>query len=166
MFLLYKFDCIKFGCNMMTNTTTAAMFKHTKLNYKLFILILSVAFVAFPLSNNAYATKIDCADDVDLEKYPFCNYVDEWNEAQEWNEKVYDEMVIKAKDIQCAGHDEAHEGEHSLDCSNSLESILQEITDKVNQDNPGLKEKCEALMKWVYEQVKKDKERVGNGYWN
>ena len=36
----------------------------------------------------------------------------------------------------------------------------KEVREKVEQENPGLKEKCEELREWVLEQVRIDKENL------
>jgi len=103
------------------------------------LLTLAMAFIMFPLGD-AYSAKIHCADDVDLQKYPSCKYVSEWNESEKFNEYVVDELANRA--------DEINENPHLFN------QIYQETIDKINRDNPGLEEKCQKIKDWIREQIK------------
>ncbi len=105
-------------------------------------LVILALVVAFSLNDNAYAMKFSCADDIDLQEYPICKYVKEWNASEEYEDKVLEELATHV------GH---------LDASNVAEHYI-EVREKVEQENPGLKEKCEELREWVLEQVRIDKE--------
>jgi|APSaa5957512535_1039671.scaffolds.fasta_scaffold20407_1 hypothetical protein len=101
--------------------------------------LVALAFVAFPL-NDAYSMKASCAEDIDIQEYPICKYISEWNESEEFGDKVYAELVNRADEIN------ANPGTSS--------QIHQEIRDKINQENPGLEEKCQKLKDWIYEQIR------------
>ncbi len=101
-------------------------------------LVILALVVAFSLNDNAYAMKFSCADDIDLQEYPFCKYVKEWNASEEYEDKVLEELATHV------GH---------LNAENIAEHYI-EVREKVEQENPGLKEKCEELREWVLEQVR------------
>ena len=86
--------------------------------------------------------KISCSDDVDFDEFPLCNYVSEWNESEAFDEKVLEELTIRA--------DEINENPEIFS------QIYQETLNKVNQDNPGLEEKSQKLRDWIFEQIKTD----------
>jgi len=89
-------------------------------------------------SHSSFSPGFSCADDIDLQEYPFCKYVKEWNASEEYEDKVLEELATHV------GH---------LDASNVAEHYI-EVREKVEQENPGLKEKCEELREWVLEQVR------------
>ncbi len=103
------------------------------------LLTLVLVLVMFPLGD-AYSAKIHCADDVDLEKYPSCKYVTEWNESEKFNEYVVDELANRA--------DEINENPHLFS------QIYQETIDKINRENPGLEEEGQKIKDWIREQIK------------
>ncbi len=112
------------------------------------VIILSfmiLALVVFLSTNDddAYAMKISCADDINLQEFLICKYVKEWNESEEYEEKVLEEIAT-------------HVGELN---SKNISQYYKIVREKVEQENPGLKEKCEELRKWVLEQVRIDKEK-------
>ena len=106
--------------------------------------VILALVVTFSLNDNAYAMKFECAADIDLQEYPFCKYVKEWNASEEYEDKVLEELATHV------GH---------LDAGNVAEHYI-EVREKVEQENPGLKEKCEELREWVLEQVRIDKENL------
>jgi len=108
------------------------------MNYKLLLLILAMGFVLFPFSNS-YAAKISCAADIDLDKYPICNYVTEWNESEEFNEKLLAELAIHVEQIN--------------DNPDEFSQIYQAVVDKINRDYPGLQEKCQKIKDQIYEWI-------------
>ncbi len=105
-------------------------------------LVILALVVAFSLNDNAHAMKFSCADDIDLQEYPFCKYVKEWNASEEYEDKVLEELATHVGD---------------LNAENIAEHYI-EAREKVEQENPGLKEECEKLREWVLEQVRIDKE--------
>ncbi len=111
-----------------------------QLNYKLFVLALTVLFMAFQ-STDAYSLRINCDDGMDVQEYPICEYVSEWNESEEFNEKVFAELALRADEIN--------------EDPRSASQIYQETLNKVNRDNPGLQEKCQKLKDWVYAQIQR-----------
>ena len=102
-------------------------------------LVLLGAIMLFPISD-VYSTKISCAEDIDLQKYPICNYVTEWNESQEFDEKVLAELTKKVNEINNNTHD--------------IHIFIQEAIDQVNLDYPGLQEKCQKIQDKIYELLK------------
>ncbi len=100
-----------------------------------------MTFVAFSL-NDAYSMKISCADNVDLEEFPICNYISEWNESEKFDEKVLAELTIRA--------DEINENPELFS------QIYQETLNKVNRDNSGLEEKSQKLRELIYNQIKNE----------
>ncbi len=104
--------------------------------------VILALVVTFSLNDNAYAMKFECAADIDLQEYPFCKYVKEWNASEEYEDKVLEELATHV------GH---------LNAEN-IAQYYKEVREKVEQENPGLKEKCEELREWVLEQVRIDKE--------
>ena len=107
--------------------------------YKIALMALALVFVMFPLGD-AYSTKISCAEDVDLQEYPICKYVSEWNESEEFEEKLLVELTNRVDEI-----------------NSNPELYLQiylEALNKVNQENPGLEEKCEKLKDWIFDQLR------------
>jgi len=87
------------------------------------------------------AEKINCSENVDMKKYPICMYETEWNVSEEFNEKVSEELGNYQQEIN--------------DDPDSFGEIYAEVYDKVDSENPGLREKCESLKAWIYEQLEK-----------
>jgi len=106
------------------------------MNYKILMLALAVTLIALPFSGSAHAMKISCADDIDLEKFPICNYVTQWNESKKFDEKVLAELTLRVIEINADPE--------------SFPQIYQETLDKVNRENPGLQEKSQELKDWLY----------------
>ena len=98
-----------------------------------------LVFVMFPLGD-AYSAKFSCADNIDLQEYPFCKYESEWNESEKFDDYVNDELVKRV--------DEINEN------PDLIKQIYREIKDQINRDYPGLEEECEKIKDWIYEQVK------------
>jgi len=112
------------------------------MNYKLLLLIFAtVGFVLFSVSSNhdAYAFKISCAAYIDVQEYPICNHVTDWNESEEFNDKVLTELANDVEEIK------NNPGKAS--------QIHQQVIDKVSKDNPGLQEKCKLIKDWIYELI-------------
>ncbi len=98
-----------------------------------------IGFLLIPLSN-AYSTKISCSDNIDVSEYPICNYVDEWNESEEFNEKVLAEMTKRVNEI----NDEPE----------LVYQVYEQSVNIVNQLYPGLQEKCEEIKDRIYEMIR------------
>ena len=103
----------------------------------LFSLFL-IAFMMFPVGD-AHSFKIHCADDIDLEEYPLCQYETEWNESEKFNELVVDGLKERS--------DEINEDPSSFD------RIYSEIQKQVDRDNPGLYERGIEIKNWIYDQL-------------
>ena len=99
-----------------------------------------IAFMMFPIGD-AYSFKIHCADDIDLEEYPLCQYETEWNESEKFNELVVNGLKERSDEI-------------NADPS-SFDKIYSEIQTQVDRDNPGLYEKGIEIKNWIYEQLEK-----------
>jgi len=84
--------------------------------------------------------KINCADYINFDEYPICNYVTEWNESEKFNELMLTELTLRA--------DEINENPELVS------QIYQEAREKVNNENVGLLEWCVNLRDWVYEQIR------------
>jgi len=108
------------------------------MNQKLLIFVM-IGFLLIPLSN-AYSTKISCSDNIDVNEYPICNYVDEWNESEEFNEKVLAEMTKRVNEI----NDEPE----------LAYQVYEQSVDLVNQLYPGLQEKGEETKDRIYEMIR------------
>ena len=106
--------------------------------------VILALVVTLSLNDNANAMKIECADDIDLQVYTICNYVQEWNDSELYEDKVLEELATHV------GH---------LNSENTAQHY-KEVREKVEQENPGLKEKSEELREWVLEQVRIDKENL------
>lgn len=109
------------------------------MNNKIIMMALAVTLIALPLSGSAHAMKISCADNIDLEKFPICNYVTEWNESKKFDEKVLAELTLRVIEINADPE--------------SFPQIYQETLDKVNLENPGLQEKSQKLKDWLHDIV-------------
>ena len=92
----------------------------------------------FPVGD-AHSFKIHCADDIDLEEYPLCQYETEWNESEKFNELVVDGLKERS--------DEINEDPSSFD------RIYSEIQKQVDRDNPGLYERGIEIKNWIYDQL-------------
>ena len=108
------------------------------MNYKLLLLVLG-ACMLFPIGD-VYSAKISCAENIDLEEYPICNYVTEWNESQEFDEKVLLELTKKVNEIN--------------DNPKDIRIFVQEAIDQVNLVYPGLEEKCQEIQDKIFELLK------------
>lgn len=104
--------------------------------FSLFLL----AFVMFP-ATDASAFKIHCADNIDLEEYPLCQYVEQWNQSEKFNELVVDELKNRTNDINSD--------------PNSFQKIYSDLLNKINQENPGLYEEGVQIKSWISEQIAK-----------
>ena len=102
------------------------------------IVIMTVLLMILPL-NESYAEKINCAEGIDLIKYPICKYEDKWNQSEQFNEKVVDEMAERANRI-------------NADPDMFYQIYLQSI-EKVDRENPGLKQTCQIMKDWIYAQL-------------
>jgi len=102
------------------------------------VILLSMTAMMFSMPNVS-AEKINCPENADLEKYPICKYEEQWNESEEFNEKLIEELAHHQKQI-------------NEDPSKFAE-IYQMVHDKVNSEHPGLQEKCKQLKAWIYEQL-------------
>jgi len=105
--------------------------------FSLFLL----AFIIFPV-DDAYSFKIHCADNIDLEEYPLCNYEQQWNESEKFNELVVDELKIRTNDV-------------NADYEN-FDKIYSDILNKINGENPGLYEKGLEIKDWISKQLGKN----------
>lgn len=103
---------------------------------KIGLLVVVSVLIALPIAN---AEKINCAEGVDYTKYPICKYQDEWNESELFNEKVSEEMSIRA--------DELNENPELF------MTIFQQSIDKVDRENPGLLQSTLDMKEWIYEQI-------------
>jgi len=102
------------------------------------IALFSVALMMLSMPY-AFAEKIKCAENVDLEKYPICKYEEQWNKAQEFNEKLINELNSHYEEIN--------------DNPSDYFGIHQKLVDKVEKDNPGLKEECQRVKQWIYSKI-------------
>jgi hypothetical protein len=102
--------------------------------FSLFLL----AFILFPI-NDAYSFKIHCADDIDLIEYPLCNYEEQWNESEKFNELVVDELKTRTNDMNNE--------------PKSFDKIYSDVLNKVNRENPGLYEQGIQIKNWINEQL-------------
>lgn len=105
--------------------------------------IIVFAFVVMLMTMQlatAEAMKISCAEDTDLDEFPICRYVTEWNESEEFDEKVLAELSLRVDEINADPE--------------SYPQIHQETINKVNSENPGLQEKCQKLRAWIYDQIR------------
>ena len=103
------------------------------------IFAFAAILIGMPLAT-VDAMKIRCAENTDLDEFPICRYVTEWNESEEFDRKVLAELSLKVNEIN--------------EDPESYPQIYQETIKKVNQENPGLQEKCEKLRAWISEQIR------------
>ncbi len=104
------------------------------------VILLSMAVMMFPMSNVS-AEKINCPENIDLEKYPICKYEEQWNESEKFNEKLVEELANHQKQI--------------TDDPSKFAEIYQMVHDTVNTEYPGLQDKCNQLKAWIYVQLGK-----------
>lgn len=107
---------------------------------QLTILMMSLAMMVFSVGSVS-AEKINCADDVDFEKYPICKFEAEWNASELFNEKLVEELGKRQAEIN---------EDPSL-----FFDVYQDVYQKVERDNPGLKLQGEQTKDWIYEQIGK-----------
>ena len=108
-----------------------------KTSLSVFSLFL-LAFILFPI-NDAYSFKIHSADNIDLTEYPLCNYEEQWNESERFNELVVDELKIRTNDMN-------NEPEN-------FDKIYSDVLNYVNRENPGLYEQGIQIKNWINEQL-------------
>jgi len=97
-----------------------------------------IALLLFP-ADDVYSFTIDCSPDVDIEKFPICEYEDLWNQSEQFNELLVDELGNRANDI-------------NSDPEN-FQNIYSDSWAKVNRENPGMYEEGEEIKNWIHEQI-------------
>jgi len=98
--------------------------------------IFALTFIAFQV-NDADALMIVCPEDsIEAEKYPICEYAEEWYETFKYQDLVAAELALR--------EDKSPQ---------NIDSIYKEIHAKVRAENPGLYEYCEDLRRWIYDQL-------------
>ncbi len=116
---------------------TLPVFRINPKTMSIFSLFL-LAFILFPI-NDAYSFKIHCADNIDLTEYPLCNYEEQWNESEKFNELVVDELKIRSNNMN-------NEPEN-------FDKIYSDVLNYVNRENPGLYEQGIQIKNWINEQL-------------
>lgn len=97
-----------------------------------------IAFVIFPVTDS-YSFKIDCVSGVDFEEFPICEYEDLWNQSEQFNELLVDELSNRANEINTDPE--------------LFQKIYSDSFNKINRENPGLYDEGEEIKKWIYEQL-------------
>ena len=106
-------------------------------SFGIFSLFL-IAFMMFPV-DDAYSFKIHCADNIDLEEYPLCNYEEQWNESEKFNELVVDELKNRTNDMNNE--------------PKNFDKIYSDVLNKVDRENRGLYEKGIEIKNWINSQL-------------
>lgn len=125
---------------MMKNTLKSYLKKTSfTTTFSIFSVFL-IAFVLFPASDS-YSFKINCVSDVDFDKFPICEYEDLWNQSEQFNELMTNELSNRANEINADPE--------------SFQKIYSDSFTKVNQENPGLYDEGQEIKNWIYEQLAK-----------
>ncbi len=109
----------------------------------------SVLFVLAFAVDNIHAETINCPAGIDLERYPICEFQEEWNASEEFNSLVVQEVGKSADQI---NSDEVHTDSYGNEMTKS-QYLLNSFADaraQVNAENPGLLEASERIKAEIY----------------
>jgi len=119
---------------------------------------ISVILLMVLVPMDADAMYMNCREDVDLEKFPICNYVEKWNAAQEFGALVNTEVRLRVDEIL----KEDYYSPSSVNQAKILQ-IYPEARDKINAENIVVDENgkyitlekwCSDMQDWIYEQIR------------